>query len=175
MPLTTQQHGFTLVEILVTLVILSTGFLGLMSLQSIAIRQTIDLATHARANLHVNALAERIRANPDIAAHYTVSMQQSDCPAVPPACVDGINGGGQWCTGTEIASYDHWDLFCDRDIRHPSGVTLPGFSELNIDCMPQPCTATSHYNITLDWEHTATDTSSPQSRLLTTTLTVKPQ
>lgn len=72
-----RQHdrGFTLIEVLIALLVLSIGLLGVAALQTVALRtgQAADMRT--RAVLAAMDMAERMRANPAgvAAGHYDVS------------------------------------------------------------------------------------------------------
>lgn len=173
MRFTLRQQAFSLIEILVTLVILSTGFLGLTALQSTAITQTLNIATHSRATLRINALAERIRANPDIAGHYTVSLQHSDCGPAPPACGNTHPG----CSAREIAAFDHWETLCAGSSLTDQGIALPDFNQLEVNCLAMPCSAASEYRIVLDWLPRAVESfdQATTSQPLSVTLRVKPR
>lgn len=60
----TQSHaGFTLIEILVAMIILSIGFLGLAALQSTAVRGTQATYFRTQADFLANDMAERMRSN----------------------------------------------------------------------------------------------------------------
>jgi type IV pilus assembly protein PilV len=92
MPLNRSQTGFTLLEVMVAIVVLSLGLLGLAGLQAatlrnnqiayyraIAVQQTYDMADRIRANQagatagEYNALAAIIPAAPDCVAPNTCS------------------------------------------------------------------------------------------------------
>jgi type IV pilus assembly protein PilV len=62
--LANKQHGFSMIELLVALLIFSIGLLGIASLQVTGMRMTRDAELMGRASLYVSSMAERIRANP---------------------------------------------------------------------------------------------------------------
>lgn len=55
--------GFTLIEILITMLILSVGLLGIAGLEILALRQTQTSYYQSLANVQVAAMLERLRAN----------------------------------------------------------------------------------------------------------------
>lgn len=61
--LTDNECGFTLIEILVSLIILAVGFLGMAALQSTSMQGTAGTYFRTQADMLANDLSERIRAN----------------------------------------------------------------------------------------------------------------
>lgn len=59
--------GFTLVEVLVTLVILSVGLLGIAALHSASLRNNLDSALRSQASALAADIADRMRANRNVA------------------------------------------------------------------------------------------------------------
>ena len=57
------HHGFSMIEILVTLIIFAIGFLGIASLQMQGMRLVYDAELMGRANLLVNTLADKLIAH----------------------------------------------------------------------------------------------------------------
>jgi type IV pilus assembly protein PilV len=103
-----RQHGLTLIEVLVTLTIVSVGLLGVAGLQGMAKRSTHQAYQRTLATQLVDGVIERIRANPTAVASYhtgTGSPQGGDAEASKPSpdC-SGVNV----CTDTQLAAYDLW-------------------------------------------------------------------
>lgn len=59
-----QNRGFTLVEVLIAVLVLSIGLLGLASLQAASLRNNYSSYMRTQATLLANDMADRIRANP---------------------------------------------------------------------------------------------------------------
>ena len=57
------QHGFTMVEVLVTLVILAVGLLGLAGLQATSLRNTESAYQRSQAAILAYDMLDRMRAN----------------------------------------------------------------------------------------------------------------
>jgi type IV pilus assembly protein PilV len=84
-----QQHGVTLIEVLVTIVILAFGLLGLAGLQSKLDLGTLESYQRAQAIVLLTNLAERVTANRANAAAYVSAdplgkgdSQPADCSTV---------------------------------------------------------------------------------------------
>ncbi|WP_213359697.1 type IV pilus modification protein PilV [Brachymonas denitrificans] len=86
------HRGFSLIEVLVTLVLLGVGLLGAQQMHATALRQHRDTQQQARADQLAADLAERIRANPAIArlpgSPYLLDMRAGAAPSLPsPDCI----------------------------------------------------------------------------------------
>lgn len=102
-----RQSGVTLIEALVTFVILSVGLLGIVSLQAISKSAQHQGIQRTKAVMLANDLVERIRINPGGLATYsagglttplgggTLAAPATDCAAVA-------------CTPAQLAAYDLW-------------------------------------------------------------------
>ena len=73
--------GFTLIEVLVSVLVLSIGLLGLASLQANSLRFNSDSSVQTQATFLANDMADRIRANAGKAASYpnTSAAADSSC------------------------------------------------------------------------------------------------
>ena len=109
-----RQSGLTLIEILVTLVIMAVGLLGLAGLQSAAIKGSADISQRSQALWLANSLADRMRANTEGIGSYA-SLSTSSCSAPATNCSDhGANVSGSACTPTQIATFDVWEVACGQ-------------------------------------------------------------
>ncbi|MGH8548519.1 MAG: type IV pilus modification protein PilV [Methylococcales bacterium] len=109
-----EWQGFTLVEVLIAVVILSIGMLGLMGLQTVALRQNNSSQTRTYAVEFINELADRMRANRagvDADRYADPSPAPlATAPALPADpgfdCMKSYPGGGTLCNPQEIALAD---------------------------------------------------------------------
>ncbi len=92
------QSGFTLVEAMVSLVVLSVGMIGIAALyaQGLGAGRTAQYRTQA-VNL-VADMADRIRANRRALAAYAGAAANNGC--------DPQNGGGINCAPAQMAAHD---------------------------------------------------------------------
>src|SRR5688500_4659516 len=72
------QRGFTLIEILVTVVLISVGLLGIAALQLTTLRGNQESYVRSQANVLAGDILDRIRANPFLfrEGHYDVEFDQ---------------------------------------------------------------------------------------------------
>lgn len=92
-----RARGFTLVEALVALLVLSTGLLGAWSLQLSGLRAHNDAIRHAAAMELLRDMAERVRANAAAGSRYAAASSAapaSSCAAASP------------CSPEELAAVD---------------------------------------------------------------------
>jgi len=73
------QHGFTLLEVLIALLILSIGLLGLAALQTVGLRSNQMATMRTQATLIAYDITDRMRANPTgvDAQEYVITTSQA--------------------------------------------------------------------------------------------------
>jgi type IV pilus assembly protein PilV len=69
-----RMDGVTLVEVLVTVMVISVGLLGVVALQAITVRDNYSSFLRGQATALADDIIDRIRANRDNAAAYNVSL-----------------------------------------------------------------------------------------------------
>lgn len=99
-PVGQKQSGFSLIEVMVTAVILSGSLLGIAQLQATSVRNTQDAFYRATANTLAYDIIDRMRANRSISAattNYAINIGDavvaSDCESAA-------------CTPAQLAVYD---------------------------------------------------------------------
>jgi len=133
--------GFSLVEALVALVVLSIGMLGIAALHVEGLRSARTALTRTSAVALASDIADRIRANRDAKTEYDAVVTSADVDA---KCEPG--GGG--CTPAELAHHDK-ALWLDSIEK-----ALPGGTG-TIDCDDAAVPAT--YTITVSWSEVGSD------------------
>lgn len=101
--LTTQKNigGFTLIEVLVTLIILSIGLLGLAGLQGTDIQSNHSAYLRSQAALLSNDMADRMRSNMVGIANGDYDSILSNSGTIIPSCNSAAG-----CTPAEMAQHD---------------------------------------------------------------------
>ncbi len=98
-----REQGFTLIEILVAVLILSLGVLGLVGMESLALKNNLSAYHRSQATLLAYDLSDRMRANPaGVAASEYISAFS---PVVSYACVS-YGGTASVCNPQQIAKND---------------------------------------------------------------------
>lgn len=106
--------GFSLIEVLIALVVFSTGLLGLIQLHMTALKLQNDSQVRATATLLVADMADRIRANPGEALLGTNSAYNNPDRVVgeTPGCL-GLSDQGvannSSCSSSQMALFDFYE------------------------------------------------------------------
>lgn len=126
------QSGFSLIEALVALIVLSVGMIGMAALYARGLSAGRTALHRTIAVNHVADMADRIRANRLAGAAYNAA-------GAPNACDPG---GGTDCTPAQLAAYDKlvWATILDREL--PGGAGTVEFT---------PGTPPT-YTITVSWQ-----------------------
>ena len=116
-----KQRGFSLVEVLIALVIMSVGMLGIASLyvQSMQAGRT-SLFRHSAVTL-AGDVADRIRANPTAGAAYTAGGADNGC----------INGGVT-CSTPQMAANDVLLWTAQAQDTLPNGAVNVQFNDIAV-------------------------------------------
>jgi type IV pilus assembly protein PilV len=81
-----RRGGFSMIEVLITILVLAIGMLGLAALQATSVRsnQSANFRTQATALGYM--IIDRMRANSDavLRGEYLAGLQAGDCAAAPP-------------------------------------------------------------------------------------------
>ena len=91
--------GFTMIEVLVALLILSIGLLGMAGLQLVSLQNSGTSLTRSQATMLAYDLAERMRRNPDQVSYYINNLMGSE---TSPNCLKQDTG----CSPSELARED---------------------------------------------------------------------
>ena len=123
------QRGFTLLEVLVALVVLSIGLIGLAGLQSASLKQNYNAYLRSQATALAYNMADRIRANSLGASssdyHNVTAVQTTGC--------DSTSG----CSEATMAQHDMFQWTADLAALLPLGE-----GQVCVDSTPeQPPTA----------------------------------
>ena len=133
----TAEDGFTLLEVLIALVVLSVGFLGMGALQLSGLRGSQGAYLRGQGTVVANQLAERMHANSSgaVSEYYDLSKRTDapidssgiDCEVdletlgestfPEKLCSDEVNSDGDpitgvSCTNEEMAQFDFFQVYC---------------------------------------------------------------
>jgi type IV pilus assembly protein PilV len=117
-PFSLPPPGFTLLEILIAIVVLSFGLMGLAGIQAVGIKNTHSANLRTLAIQQAYDMADRMRANAD----GVISGQYSALPATLPATIPADPGCiSTGCSSSQLRDYDQrlWNL--NNSAMLPSG------------------------------------------------------
>jgi type IV pilus assembly protein PilV len=147
-----KEPGFSLIEVLVTLLVFSIGMLGVAGLGGVGKRATFDAVQRSTAAEIGYALLEEMRANNDALGVYVaagVLGRGSRASEPAPAC-DAV---GAACTADELATHSlwAWEQMLDTGMEASGGVGTGGLVTPTA-CIAGPAGAVAGvYAVTVVW------------------------
>ncbi|MGE0082036.1 MAG: type IV pilus modification protein PilV [Thiohalomonadaceae bacterium] len=155
-------RGFTLMEVMIALVILSVGLLGLAGMQMVGLISSGSTSFRGQAIAIANDLAERMHANPgsanddfrdtnddgsidgldNIDYFSNLSSAGFNCNGIP-----NCGPGGIACSPQQMAVFDFAAVACGAN---SVGTLLPG-GTIRVECLDVGCPDGSLYRITVSW------------------------
>ena len=147
------QAGIGMIEVLVTLFIVSVGFLNMAALQTTAKRSNFDAVQRTTAVMLAHDIVERMRANPGVLDAYLTSGVGNGTQSAPARDC----GAGVSCTQLQLAAFDlyAWEQIIDgvTEARTISGtLTQTGGLSNPTGCITGPASGgPGIYTITIVW------------------------
>lgn len=158
------QRGFSLLEILVTLIVFSVGLLAIAGLQTVSKQANYESLQRTTASQIAYGLLEDMRTNGDAIGTYVAAASLGGgtrgANAPVPACTAGAT-----CNSIEKATYDlwFWEQMVDGGMES-SGGTGTGGLMLPTLCITGPAGgAAGTYQVTIVWRGTASITNNAAS------------
>ena len=118
----TPQTGFTIIEMLIAVLVISIGLLGMAGLQTSGIQQSHNSYLKTQASMLAYDMADRMRSNLQgvNAGHYD-DVDSMDSPvSSAPDCI----GNSAACSASETATYDVYQ-WTDNDAEGSIASLLP--------------------------------------------------
>lgn len=103
----TRQQGFTLIEILVSVLVMAIGLLGIAGMQTFGMRQVLNSHMLSVASSQANDMIERMQANGEEMSKVKRSPRQATAydaitgSETDPGCISA-----KTCTSAQLAQYD---------------------------------------------------------------------
>jgi type IV pilus assembly protein PilV len=137
-----RSDGFSLVEVMVALIVMSVGLLGIAKMQAVALSNTAIASTRSMAAIEASSLAASMHANrgywSSTAVPATITLQGAVAPPVAPDCV------AAFCTPANLAAFDL------QEWTKAAAQVLPPDYVATITCTPlvtpQNCTIRIQWN-----------------------------
>lgn len=142
-----KQNGFSMIEVLVSLLIIGVGMLGLSGLQIASTKGTVNAHSRNIASMLAFDLSERMRANPKgiSEGHYKNNVT---CSTKPSKLCDA-----DICSPSELAIFDTYEVMCGMSEGSEGGLkNLLVSGTLSVDCTGGDCSKPkAEHNITIGW------------------------
>ena len=174
-----KAKGFTLIEVLVAIVVLSFGMLGMVGMQAFALQANRDARIQTQAVVLARDLAEMMRGNKVVSTKTTAatnpylgSFSSPLTLATPSYCLNTSNAGTGCTSITDIASAEMTDWLARVDAELPGarivvcldGVPYDSEGLPKWDCTPS--SANEIIAIKIGWTRNSTDRSKTGSAVL---------
>ncbi|MDH4022770.1 MAG: type IV pilus modification protein PilV [Gammaproteobacteria bacterium] len=154
------QGGFTLIEVLIAILVISVGLLATASLQLLSKRSNYDAAQRTTAAHLAGDLLERMRSNPAALINYipdgplggnTLGAPATDC-----------EGAGADCTAAELAAFDlwQWEQALDGANETQDGASAGGLISAQACITGAPFGGNGIYTVAIAWRG-MTDSTNP--------------
>lgn len=151
------QRGFTLIEVLISMVILAIGLLGLAAMQAMSLRDNQDAYYYQQATLLAYEMQDRIRGNSDYWSENSSATagQNTKCNSSP------------GCSAAEMAAndYGYWKKSVEDTFPVPTSgnrVEISDSAQANTPCKK---TYSTSLCLITRWARTNSGTSSTASKL----------
>lgn len=92
-----RQKGLTLLEVLISVLLLSVGILGVARLQLHSLRSSTEADVRSQARLHVQDMIERVRMMPEQREAFRVQMNNCAGGSTPRGSGFVANELNNWC------------------------------------------------------------------------------
>ena len=134
-----RQTGVTMIEVLITILILAIGLTGVMSMEAIAIKTNHQAYLRTQAILQVQAMADRMHAN--LKGVDDGNYVMGTTPTTPTQ--NCLTGG---CTPAQMAIFDKWEWDQDNKALLPDSTATITYDSV----------AETH-TITVNWKEEGND------------------
>lgn len=147
-----QQHGFTLVEVMVALFVLSIAMLGIAGLQITSKRANFEAVQRTTATLFAQEVLERIRSNDE---QLTVYTNGGAGRTIELAGTDGITATDCTTVACDTATLAMYDLYeftqALSGVSESAGGTATGGLSAPTVCITGPAVTPGFVTVALAW------------------------
>lgn len=148
--LTKHSRGFSLIEVLVTIVVLSGGMLGIAALYVESLKSGHTALSRTKAINLAADMADRIRANRAGEQFYAVNAATAG--ATPAAyCGARGNNAAVQCTPQQMAAYDVWLWKTQLGSTQNADAIRTGLANANATIVRNINTNPTTFSISINW------------------------
>ncbi|MGK0270428.1 MAG: type IV pilus assembly protein PilV [Cocleimonas sp.] len=164
-----KQRGFSMIEVMVSLVIIVTGVLGLSGLQLATIKGTSNAHSRNVAVMLAMELSDRMRANP-VGVAGGFYDNDVGCALAETQCRAGTS-----CTPQQIARADVQETMCgvrrnnNGTVREGGAALLLPSGTLDVACLDVTCDQVlAEHTISISWNNAKLDDNQNDNELTKT-------
>jgi type IV pilus assembly protein PilV len=148
------QRGFSMLEVMVTLAVLSVGLLGMAALQTTGVRFNHQSYMKTQAVFQAYDLLDRIRANKACLLQTAAACPYDNVTLGFTPAVPGTICGAAACSTTQMATYDvyQWKQATVRLLANGQGAVCRGTLDAALTCTPSAITANdTSFTVAITW------------------------
>lgn len=134
-----EQSGLTMIEVLITILVLAIGLTGVLSMEAIAIKTNHQAYLRTQALLQAQEMADRMHAN--LKGVEDTNYIMSTVPGTPT-----VNCLTASCTPAEMATFDKWEWYQGNLKLLPSSTASISYNSTD-----------KTYTITINWQEEGND------------------
>ena len=113
-----QSRGFSMIEVLITMVILSIGLLGVAGMQVAGLQSNRSAYFRSQATIIAYDMIDRMRTNVDgVTSNLYDALDSANPPSTPPTCINTTSG----CSAASLADNDLQEWVDDHLSMLPAG------------------------------------------------------
>ncbi|MEZ9235372.1 MULTISPECIES: type IV pilus modification protein PilV [Shewanella] len=129
-----KRNGFSLIEVLVSLVILTVGLIGIFNLHIVSKRGSFESFQQTQASYYANDIINRMRMNRSELLNYAGTY--SGTASAPAKQCDVSVGANSICTSIETRVWDlyQWERMLQGDTEKSSGSNVGGL-DTSVACI----------------------------------------
>lgn len=144
-PMEMRQTGMSLLEVLVSVIILALGMLGVASMLLLSNQANNSSYTKQQAIQSVYNIFDKIRANTAAAANGSYNINNISASGPTAVSTPGVLCNAAACTPTQLATYDTWQWLTADVSRLPRGCG-------SITTAPSPVAGNTVITVTVQWD-----------------------
>lgn len=118
-----QQHGFSLIEVLIALVVLSIGLIGMAGIQQAGVRNNHNALLHSQASMLAYEIADMMRSNKQEVEFGKYIVADGVFPSESSNCATSSLGTAINCSSQEMATFHlkRWSEHLSQRLPQGSG------------------------------------------------------
>ena len=123
---TQRQCGFSMIEVLVSVVVLSVGLLGLAGLQAASLKANAGAYERSQASVLAQDMLDRMQSNfvGVQTGQYNDMKYLANTPPTAPSCYDAVNNTTPCTNAADLAQLDAFQWANELALKLPSGTGL---------------------------------------------------
>lgn len=141
-----RQRGLSMIEILITILIVAIGFLGVASMQMLNLKTVNNTQYRSMATLHAYDMAERMRSNVASVKAGLYEISDADASSTTATC--------SACNAVQMAAVDADQWKTQIRNKDTAAITDLPRGKGKVEQVP----GTSFYDITVSWQESSYDT-----------------